>query len=65
MMMSLEESPAGPVDLDVLGADRIGSDTILLTYRSYSRSGTALRSSLWVLDGGQWRLRFHQSTPEA
>lgn len=65
MMMSLEESPGGPTDLDVLGADRIGSDTILLTYRSYSRSGTALRSSLWVLDGGQWRLRFHQSTPEA
>ena len=65
MMMSLEESPAGPIDLDVLGADRIGSDTILLTYRSYSRAGTALRSSLWVLDGGQWRLRFHQGTPEA
>jgi ribonuclease HI len=64
MMMSLEESPGGPIDLDVLGADRIGSDAILLTYRSYSRSGTALRSSLWVLDGGQWRLRFHQSTPE-
>ncbi|KRE63256.1 ribonuclease H [Arthrobacter sp. Soil736] len=65
MMMTLEESPGGPIELDVLGADRIGSDAILLTYRSYSRSGTALRSSLWVLDGGQWRLRFHQSTPEA
>ncbi|MBD1543826.1 DUF4440 domain-containing protein [Arthrobacter sp. IA7] len=65
MMMSLEESPAGPVDLDVLSADRIGTDTVLLTYRSYSRAGSALRSSLWVLDGGQWRLRFHQGTPEA
>jgi ribonuclease HI len=65
MMMSLEESPAGPVDLDVLSADRIGTDTVLLTYRSYSRAGSALRSSLWVLDGEQWRLRFHQGTPEA
>ncbi|MFE4541339.1 RNase H family protein [Arthrobacter sp. NPDC056727] len=65
MMMSLEESPGGPVDLDVLSADRIGADTVLLTYRSYSRAGSALRSSLWVLDGGQWRLRFHQGTPEA
>ncbi|MFE5838189.1 RNase H family protein [Arthrobacter sp. NPDC056493] len=65
MMMSLEESPGGPVDLDVLSADRIGADTILLTYRSYSRAGSALRSSLWVLDGDQWRLRFHQGTPEA
>ena len=42
-----------------------GTDTVLLTYRSYSRTGSALRSSLWVLDGGQWRLRFHQGTPEA
>lgn len=65
MMMSLEESPAGHVDLDVLGADRIGPDTVLLTYRSHSRAGSALRSSLWVLDGEQWRLRFHQGTPEA
>jgi len=65
MMMSLEESPGGPVDLDVLSADRIGTDTVLLTYRSYSRAGSALRSSLWVLDGDQWRLRFHQGTPEA
>ena len=64
-MMALEESPGGPTELEMLGADRIGADTILLTYRSYSRSGTALRSSLWVLDGGQWRLRFHQGTPEA
>ncbi|MDQ1057162.1 ribonuclease HI [Arthrobacter globiformis] len=65
MMMSLEESPSGHVDLDVLSADRIGTDTVLLTYRSYSRAGSALRSSLWVLDGEQWRLRFHQGTPEA
>lgn len=65
MMMSLEESPAGHVDLDVLSADRIGADAVLLTYRSYSRAGSALRSSLWVLDGAQWRLRFHQGTLEA
>ncbi|MFF2317727.1 RNase H family protein [Arthrobacter sp. NPDC058097] len=65
MMMSLEESPGAHVDLDVLSADRIGTDTVLLTYRSYSRAGSALRSSLWVLDGDQWRLRFHQGTPEA
>jgi ribonuclease HI len=65
MMMSLEESPGGPTELEVISADRIGADTILLTYRSHSRAGAALRSSLWVLDGGQWRLRFHQGTPEA
>lgn len=65
MMMSLEESPGGPTELEVISADRIGADAILLTYRSHSRAGADLRSSLWVLDGGQWRLRFHQGTPEA
>ncbi|WP_457965766.1 ribonuclease HI family protein [Arthrobacter sp. D1-29] len=65
MMMALEEDPGERTELEVLGADRIGTDAVLLTYRSYSRSGTTLRSSLWVLDGGRWRLRFHQGTPEA
>lgn len=64
LMMALEENPDGPTDFELLGAERLSEGTILLTYRSYSRSGTALRSSLWVLDGTQWRLRFHQSTPE-
>ncbi len=64
MMMALEESPGGPVEMELLGADRLGGDTILLTYRSHTRTGTVLRSSLWVLDGPQWRLRFHQGTAE-
>ncbi|MGF9649590.1 ribonuclease HI family protein [Pseudarthrobacter oxydans] len=65
MMMALEEDPGERTDIEILGADRIGTGAILLTYRSYARSGTTLRSSLWVLDGGRWRLRFHQGTPEA
>jgi ribonuclease HI len=65
MMMALEEDPGERTELEVLAADRIGTSAVLLTYRSYSRSGTTLRSSLWVLDGGRWRLRFHQGTPEA
>jgi ribonuclease HI len=65
MMMALEEDPGERTELEVLGADRIGTTSVLLTYRSYSRTGTTLRSSLWVLDSGQWRLRFHQGTPEA
>ncbi|RNL54375.1 ribonuclease HI family protein [Arthrobacter oryzae] len=64
MMMALEESPGGTAELELLGADRLGGDTILLTYRSHTRTGTVLRSSLWVLDGPQWRLRFHQGTAE-
>lgn len=65
MMMALEEDPGEHTELEILGADRIGAGAVLLTYRSYARSGTVLRSSLWVLDNGRWRLRFHQGTPEA
>ena len=65
MMMALEEDPGERTELEILGADRIGTCAVLLTYRSYARSGTILRSSLWVLDNGRWRLRFHQGTPEA
>jgi ribonuclease HI len=65
MMMALEEDPGERTDIEILGADRIGPGAVLLTYRSFARSGTTLRSSLWVLDGERWRLRFHQGTPEA
>jgi ribonuclease HI len=65
MMMALEEDPGERTDIEILGADRIGTGAVLLTYRSFARSGTVLRSSLWVLDGDRWRLRFHQGTPEA
>ncbi|MGX1162307.1 ribonuclease HI [Arthrobacter sp. SLBN-100] len=65
MMMALEEDPGERTDIEILGADRIGPGAVLLTYRSFARSGTTLRSSLWVLDGDRWRLRFHQGTPEA
>ncbi|HYH77889.1 MAG TPA: ribonuclease HI family protein [Arthrobacter sp.] len=65
MMMALEEDPGERTELEILGADRIGTGAVLLTYRCYARSGTVLRSSLWVLDNGRWRLRFHQGTPEA
>ncbi|MDP9987694.1 ribonuclease HI [Arthrobacter oryzae] len=65
MMMALEEDPGERTDIEILGADRIGTSAVLLTYRSFARSGTTLRSSLWVLDSGRWRLRFHQGTPEA
>ncbi|GAB5077854.1 RNase H family protein [Arthrobacter sp. AD-310] len=65
MMMALEEDPGERADIEILGSERIGTGAVLLTYRSFTRTGTILRSSLWVLDGDRWRLRFHQGTPEA
>ncbi|MFP3578847.1 RNase H family protein [Arthrobacter sp. SIMBA_036] len=64
MMMALEEDPGEPTELELLSADRLNEDTILLNYRSLAPAGAALRSSVWMLDRGQWRLRFHQGTRE-
>ncbi|KRE78361.1 ribonuclease HI family protein [Arthrobacter sp. Soil763] len=65
MLMALEGNPGSPAELELLSADRVGDSSVLLTYRTHTRAGAVLRSSLWVLDGAQWRLRFHQGTPEA
>lgn len=64
MMMALEEDPGEPTELELLSADRLSENTILLNYRSFAHTGSALRSSVWMLDRGQWRLRFHQGTVE-
>lgn len=64
LMMALEDNPGETAEVEVISADRISNNTILLTYRSYGQTGSALRSSIWMLDDGRWRLRFHQSTPE-
>lgn len=53
------------VDLEVLSADRVGQDGVLLVWRAVTASGEAtLRSSLWVRSGQRWLQRFHQGTPE-
>lgn len=50
---------------ELLEASRLAPDLIQVLYRTESRSGSALRSSLWQRTEGRWRLRFHQGTPEA
>ncbi|VXC11862.1 Ribonuclease HI [Arthrobacter sp. 9V] len=64
MMVALEEDPGEPTELELLSADRLSENTILLNYRSFAHTGSVLRSSVWLLDRGQWRLRFHQGTVE-
>ncbi|NHW47259.1 ribonuclease HI family protein [Paenarthrobacter sp. MSM-2-10-13] len=65
MMVALEEDPGEPTELELLSADRLSDNTMLLNYRSFATTGSALRSSVWMLDRGQWRLRFHQGTIES
>ena len=67
-----ETMAAGPGAIDAvlplpdLTVRELGEGTVLVTYRSIVRHehvDHANRSSIWVRDGGAWRLRFHQGTP--
>ncbi|OYO25049.1 DUF4440 domain-containing protein [Enemella dayhoffiae] len=62
-------SRIGPLDpaveLEVLEVQALGSDELLLLWRSTSGERAALRSSLWVRGESDWVQRFHQGTPEA
>ncbi|HYH33567.1 MAG TPA: ribonuclease HI family protein [Nocardioides sp.] len=55
---------AEPVELEVVAVDRVGADAVLLVWRALGRTGTRLRSSLWLRSGGRWLQRFHQGTVE-
>ncbi|MFZ0169286.1 MAG: DUF4440 domain-containing protein [Candidatus Dormiibacterota bacterium] len=60
----VREQGASPIDASELGARRLSPGVILITYRSRSARGQALRSSIWVRsERGEWRLAFHQGTP--
>ncbi len=60
-MRATAGTPARIVATDVV-ARRLAPDVVLVTYRSDASGRTALRSSVWVREGGQWLLLFHQGT---
>ena len=53
-----------PVTLEVISAEQIDANTILLLWRSVGET-PALRSSTWVRTTTGWAQRFHQATAEA
>ena len=64
-LQALADEESSTVELDVLNAEQVADGVILLTARTTDARGGSLRSSLWQRNGGRWRLRFHQGTPEA
>ena len=56
---------SGEAGCEVVEAQRLGPDQVLLLWRSTGVGPTALRTSLWVRHGANWQQRFHQATPEA
>ncbi|MDO5498225.1 MAG: DUF4440 domain-containing protein [Propionibacteriaceae bacterium] len=55
----------GEVACEVIDAQRLNADQILLVWRSTGAAPSALRTSLWVRVEENWQQRFHQGTPEA
>ncbi|WP_432559873.1 RNase H family protein [Granulicoccus sp. GXG6511] len=55
----------GEAECEVVDAQRLGPDQILLVWRSTGVGPAALRTSLWVRREANWEQRFHQGTPEA
>jgi ribonuclease HI len=64
MLAALDDDPSTTASMQVLNVQVFDGATALLTYRTTDRRGSALRSSVWRHTDGQWRLRFHQGTPE-
>ncbi|MEB3371869.1 nuclear transport factor 2 family protein [Saccharopolyspora mangrovi] len=46
-------------------ATRLGPDAVMLTYTTHYRGASALRTSIWVRERGEWLLRHHQGTRTA
>jgi hypothetical protein len=44
---------------------RLSADVVLATYRTFRHNDRkhALRSSIWKVIDGQWKMVFHQGTP--
>ncbi|MGD0628891.1 MAG: nuclear transport factor 2 family protein [Terracidiphilus sp.] len=61
-----------PPVIEGLTCDWLADGTVLVTYRtvranaeqspSQGQSSSVLRSSIWVMEGDLWRIRFHQGT---
>lgn len=66
--LAAETPSENSLNMENFEAVAVGEGVVLVTYRSVRRDGRgvvqrrALRSSLWVLEGTSWRIRFHQGT---
>jgi ribonuclease HI len=64
-IQSMETSTDPAVNVEILSTDVIADGVVLVVYRTVTRGAAQLRSSLWLLVDGRWRLRFHQGTAES
>lgn len=65
-MWSRDDVALSPSDegafVELVSCQRVAPDVMLIVYRADDDRGATVRSSLWLREGGRWRLRFHQGT---
>jgi ribonuclease HI len=59
---ALSATPGVGAEAEDMRAVRLGDDIVFLTYLARTPERASLRSSVWLRDGGGWRLFFHQGT---
>lgn len=63
IVAALQSEPEGTITLSYFAVVELAEGTMLVTYRSRREGSEALRSSVWRMEAGQWRIIFHQGTP--
>jgi ribonuclease HI len=62
ILEALDGAEVTDVQIERFEIEALSEALVLATYDT-GGDRPARRASIWVLDGGQWRLRFHQGTP--
>ena len=66
IISTLRAEPSSNIQASTFSVQLIAPGTALLRYlvcRQSANSTYSLRSSIWQLQNGQWRMLFHQGTP--
>lgn len=62
--MLAEIGPIPETYLDVLSVEQVSPEAVLLIWRSHGESGSAIRSSWWVITTSGWVQRFHHASAD-
>ena len=71
IIAALDEESGIEVSITEFKTIALAPEVVLVTYRAAIKEGdqksaaTSLRSSIWKLEDGNWRMVFHQGTPLA
>ncbi len=62
-LLARDQDNAPPPTVNDLVVRFLTPEVALVTYRAVATKRETLRSSLWLLSRGRWRMTFHQGTP--